>query len=79
MSTTKKAKPARCLYRAGSAFSRTPLRAAKGLWVYRNFHVANNGVRWLILSACGDSHPAKSLANARKQIDAWYAEGSVES
>ncbi len=63
----------------GSAFSRTLLRVKKGKWVYRNFHVVTKGWHWRIMSACGDAHFAKSLADARKQIDAWYAEGSVES
>ena len=68
-----------CAVADGSAFSRTPLRVQKGKWVYRNFHVVSKGWHWKILSACGDVHPAKSLADARKQIDQWYEEGSVES
>lgn len=66
-------------FAAGSAFSRKRHRVKKGTWLYRNFHVVTKGWNWQIVSACGDTHPAKSLAAAMKQIDAWYAEGSVES
>lgn len=66
-------------FAAGSAFSRKRHRVKKGKWLYRNFHVVTKGWNWQIVSACGDTHPAKSLAAAMKQIDAWYAEGSVES
>jgi len=59
--------------------SRKRHRVKKGKWLYRNFHIVTQGWHWRILSACGDTHPAKSLAAAMKQIDAWYAEGSVES
>ena len=46
--------------------------------IYRNFRVIERDGEIRILSACGDSHPADSLADAHQQIDSWYKEGSVE-
>lgn len=67
----------------GSRFSSVPVRLHEGNWLYRNFNVvtraSKKGLRWQILSACGDAHPVKSPDAARKLIDSWYAEGSVES
>lgn len=46
--------------------------------IYRNFKVIERNGKIRILSACGDSHPADSMADAHQQIDSWYKEGSVE-
>lgn len=62
----------------GSRFCGTAKKVSAGKWVYRNFRVVERAGKWRILSACGDSHPADSLTDAKRQIDAWYQEGSVE-
>ena len=59
---------------------RQPLRCGRLVrrTIYRNFRVIERDGEIRILSACGDSHPADSLADAHQQIDSWYKEGSVE-
>jgi hypothetical protein len=62
----------------GSRFCGVVKKHSSDRYTYRNFKVICRNSKWLILSACGDSHPADSLADSTRQIDAWYKEGSVE-
>ena len=62
----------------GSAFSMRLVKTPPGKWVYRNFRLTQISREIVIGNKGSDQWGVKSLAAARRLIDQWYAEGSVE-